>query len=80
MSSLFSLDYKLVIVCTKEDEPTSLLLGDLREFIKNPPPSLSYGEIHEYLLHHFTQDVVKFGPDLVEVGATVDPERYVILY
>ena len=31
----------------------------------------------EYIRSHFVNDVVKFGPDLSEVGASLDPDKYV---
>ena len=66
-------------MCCKEDENSSLLLGDLRDYKKSLPPRPPRKEVMDYIKSHFVNDVVKFGPDLSEVGATVDPDKCVLL-
>ena len=67
----------MVIICCKEDESSSLLLGDLHDYKKSLPPKPTRKEIMEYIRSHFINDVVKFGPDLSEVGASADADKYV---
>ena len=67
----------MVVICCKEDESTSLLLGDLRDYKKSLPPKPTRKETMEYIRNHLVDDVVRFGPDLSEVGASADPDRYV---
>ena len=64
-----------MVICCKEDEGSSLLVGDLREYKQNPPPLPVTKSIQQYLISHFSNDVVQFGPDLPFLGATVDPDQ-----
>ena len=74
LCSIF-LEFKLLIICCKEDEGSSLLAGDLREYKQNLPPLPTMKSIQQYLRSHFASDVVEFGPDLPILGATVDPDQ-----
>ena len=69
------LEFKLLIICCKEDEGSSLLVGDLREYKQNPPLLPAMKDIQQYLRSHFAADVVKFGPDLPILGAAVDTDQ-----
>ena len=68
------IDFRLVIVCAKEDEQRSLLLGDLREYRRNPLPSCKVTELQVYLKSHFTCDI-KLGSGVHNAGASVDPDE-----
>lgn len=68
-------EFKLLVICCKEDEGSSLLVGDLREYKLNLPPLPVTKPIQQYLRNHFSTDVVDFGPDLPILGAAVDPDQ-----
>ena len=70
-----SLEFKLLVICCKEDEGSSLLVGDLREYKQNLPPLPPMKSVQQYLRNHFSADVVKYGADLPILGATVDPDE-----
>ena len=70
-----TLEFKLLVICCKEDEGSSLLVGDLREYKQNLPPPPTMKSVQQYLRSHFSTDVVQFGPDLPILGATVDTDQ-----
>ena len=68
-------DFKLLIICCKEDEGSSLLVGDLREYKQNLPPLPKTKYFQQYLRSHFANDIMNVGSDLPFSGATVDPDQ-----
>ena len=75
MKVSFILDFRLVIICCKEDEGSSLLVGDLREYKQNPPPPPATKSVQAYLRSQFANDVLKAGQDVHCFGTSnsVDP-------
>lgn len=71
----FLLEFKLLIICCKEDEGSSLLVGDLREYKRNLPPLPSKTSVRQYLRSHFKTDVMELAPDMPFLGAIVDPDQ-----
>lgn len=71
----FVLDFRLVIICCKEDEGSSLLAAELRGDKQILPPLPTVKSVQEYLRNHFANDVMEVGPDLPFLGATVDPDQ-----
>ena len=71
----FFLDFRLVIICCKEDEVSSLLVGDLREYKQNPPPLPTMKSAQEYLRNHFAEDALKASEDwhIFGTSISVDP-------
>ena len=74
MYPIYIVDFRLVIICCKEDEVSSLLVGDLREYKQNPPPLPRMKSAQDYLRNHLANDALEAGEDLHIIGtSTVDP-------
>ena len=69
-----------MIVCCREDEASSLLVSDLRDYKRSSYPLRENAEIRDYLRKHFTEDVGIACQDVQCVGASVDPERYIYTF
>ena len=65
-----------MIVCCREDEASSLLVSDLRDYKRSSYPLREKAEIRDYLRKHFTEDVALACQGVGCVGASVDRERY----
>jgi hypothetical protein len=61
--------FRLVIICCQEDEGSSLLIGDLREYKRSLPPLPKEEKIVKYLQEHFVPD------DLDSTSARIDPDK-----
>lgn len=69
-----------MIVCCREDEGSSLLVSDLRDYKRSSYPLRENAEIRDYLRKHFIEDADVACQDVGGcVGASVDPERYIYL-
>ena len=68
-----------MIVCCREDEGSSLLVSDLRDYKRSSYPLRENAEIRDYLRKHFIEDADVACQDVGCVGASVDPERYICL-
>ena len=66
-------DFKLVIICCQEDEGSSLLIGDFREYRRSTPPTPKRDKIIKYLQNHFINDM-GYEVDLDSAGAKIDPD------
>ena len=64
-----------MIICCREDEASSLLVSDLRDYKRNTYPLREKEVIRHYLRQHFTEDPGIFCQDVACVGANADPER-----
>ena len=65
-----------MIICCREDEASSLLVSDLRDYKRSSYPLRDTAEISDYLRKHFMEDAGIVCQDVECVGASVDPERY----
>ena len=68
-----------MIVCCREDEASSLLVSDLRDYKRSTYPQREKTEIIDYLRKHFTEDPAIFCQGGACVGANADPQRYLFL-
>lgn len=66
-----------MIVCCREDEASSLLVSDLRDYKRSSYPQREKAEIRDYLRKHFIEDAGIDCQNVGCVGASVDPEKYV---
>ena len=66
-----------MIVCCREDEASSLLVSDLRDYKRSSYPQREKAEIRDYLRKHFIEDAGIACQNVGCVGASVDPETYV---
>lgn len=66
-----------MIVCCREDEGSSLLVSDLRDYKRSSYPQREKAEIRDYLRKHFIEDAGIACQNVGCVGASVDPETYV---
>ena len=67
---ILPLDFKLVVICCQEDEGSSLLIGDLREYKRSTPLIPRKERIVDYLQTHF---VMRSEEGCESAGSKVDP-------
>lgn len=73
-------DYRLVIICSNEEEEKSYFISKLHLFKRPYVTQKDVVEIKYYLLNHFTKQVQKSGKssyDVANMASVVDCIKYV---
>ena len=72
-------DYRLVVICSKEDEDKSHIISRLHTFRRSVVPSLDENECRKYLKAHFTlptkSDIIPAVLHRECSAAVVDPDK-----
>ena len=74
MHSCLFLGYKLVIVCSNEDQEKSHIIAKLQMYKRTCSKVLSKDTFSQYLMNHFTK-WPKSCTDHVLLASAVDPKR-----
>ena len=75
-------DYRLVVICSKEDEDKSHIISRLHTFRRPVVPSLDENECRKYLEAHFTLPTELDLPQVLHTeysAAVVDPDKLATL-
>ena len=78
-----SSDYRLVVICSKEDEDKSHIISRLHTFRRPVVPKLDERGCREYLKAHFTVPTDVEGSSQAATqcaAAVVDPDKLVAVY
>jgi hypothetical protein len=77
---LFFVDYRIVVICSNEDEGKSYFISKLHLFRRPYVPETNIKEFEHYLVNHFTKQVqksTKSSQDVGNMASVVDFMKYV---